>query len=70
MTCTCNCNQPAPAAPEKKMAKLVMEVEFDMEYVGVTDITDAVRSAVDELNGYGAVTKAKLTLPATEMDMR
>lgn len=64
---TCNCNQ---TASEKRMAKLVIEVEFHMEYCGITDITDTVRTAIDELGGYGTVTKANLSLPATEMDMR
>ena len=57
--------------PEKKVAKLVIEAEFEMDLPDyLPDILQVVDNAVSELKSYGCVSKAKLSLPATEMDMK
>jgi hypothetical protein len=54
---------------ETKLARVVIEAEFEVDSNDVMDIISTCRNAVEELNAYGYVTSAKLNVPASEMDL-
>lgn len=54
---------------EKKIARAFIEVEFEIDSADVVDIIATCRNAMEELNSLGYVTKAKLNVPSTEMDL-
>ena len=55
---------------ETKLARVVIEAEFEVDSVELSDVLDDIRAAVEQLqcNG-GYVTKAEVSLPATKMDL-
>lgn len=54
---------------DKKLAKIIIEAEFETDSVDVVDIIMNCRNAIEELSAYGFVTSAKLSVPASEMDL-
>lgn len=54
---------------EKKIARAFIEVEFEIDSADMIDIIATCRNAMEELNSLGYVTKAKLNVPSTEMDL-
>lgn len=54
---------------EKNMARVAIDAEFEVDSNSIDDIMQVVRNAIEELNSYGYVTKAKLSIPATELDL-
>lgn len=54
---------------EAKLARVVIEAEFEVDSNDVMDIISACRNAIEELAAYGHVTSAKLNVPASEMDL-
>lgn len=62
-------NKEKIAAREAKIARVIIEAEFEVDSVDITDIMINVRNAVEELQAYGYVKSAKLNMPATEVDL-
>lgn len=54
---------------EKKIARVTITAEFEVDSVDVIDIISTCRNATEELSAYGYVTSAKLSVPASEMDL-
>lgn len=55
---------------DAKLARIVIEAEFETDSSDISLVMDDVRAAIEQLecNGCVIITKAKLSLPATEMD--
>jgi len=55
---------------EAKLARIVIEAEFETDGSDISIVMDDVRAAIEQLecNGCVIITRAKLSLPATEMD--
>ena len=62
-------NKEKAAARESKIARVLIEAEFEVDSVDITDIMINIRNAVEELQAYGYVKSAKLNMPATEVDL-
>ena len=60
---------PKANSRDKKIARVIIEAEFEVDTIDVIDIIQTCRNAVEELQAYGYVTNTKLTVPATEMDL-
>lgn len=54
---------------EKKIARVSIEAEYEMDANSLADIMMNIQNAIEELTSYGYVTKATLSVPATEMDL-
>lgn len=54
---------------EKNIARVSIEAEFEIDSNSLADIMMNIQNAIEELTSYGYVTKATLSVPATEMDL-
>jgi hypothetical protein len=59
----------AKAPVKKNVATFVVEVEFEVDSTSLSDIMNSIDCAQEELRAYGYIKSAKLTIPATEMDL-
>ena len=54
---------------EKNIARIIIEAEYEIDSNSLVDVMMNIQNAIEELQSYGYVTKAKLSVPATEMDL-
>lgn len=67
--CECTCKPATPLASGPAVVTLKIEAEFELGDNELSDIMDNIRNAIEELNNFGYVHTAKLSVPATEMDL-